>query len=332
MVFRNRELGLEVAASLILTAVLLVLGALVKLPLWAGLLICCALLTAVHFCFTFRRYHKLQKLCLNVDELLHNGKVLAIREYEEGELSLLANQIQKMTLRLTEAASAAQSEKNHLADSLTDISHQLRTPLTAMNLTVAMLSKSDLADAQRLKLARELKKQLSRTDWLVDALLKMSKLDAGTVTLARDRVRVDQVLARAAESLAIPMELREQRLAIQCDDAGFTGDEAWTAEAIGNILKNAMEHTPDGGSITVMASETALFTEIAITDTGSGFAAEDIPHLFERFYKGKNASGDSFGIGLALARTIIVAQNGTIQAANTSAGAKFTIKLYKQVV
>ena len=183
-----------------------------------------------------------------------------------------------------------------------------------------------------MELTGELRSLLARTDWLVETLLKISKLDAGTVVLGKEAVSVRELISRAAEPIAIPMDLRNQQLMVNCAGEQFRGDLIWTAEALGNILKNCMEHTPEGGTITVTAKETALFTQIIVEDTGSGFDPKDIPHLFERFYKGSNASQNSYGIGLALARTIVTAQNGSVQAMNGSTGAKFVIKFYKQVI
>ncbi len=279
-----------------------------------------------------QRNRKLRKLSEDLDRLLHDGTPLPISEYREGELSILANQLQKVALRLLESAEQSQKDKAQLADSLANISHQLRTPLTAMNLTAVMLSAPDLPEARRRELTSELKALLTRTDDLVEALLKLSKLDAGTVTMARDVVSVRDVIARAAQPLAVPMDLRDQRLVISCDQEAFTGDAVWTAEALGNLLKNCMEHTPDRGRIFVTAEETALYTAITVEDTGPGFRAEDLPHLFERFYKGADASEASCGIGLALARTIVTAQNGTIQASNGEHGAKFQVRFYKTVI
>lgn len=292
----------------------------------------CAIVSGIYLCTEFYRYRRLQRLSGDLDDLLISGTPLPIWEYDEGELSILANQIQKMTLRLMEAAETVKADKSHLADSLADISHQIRTPLTAMNLTAAMLRAPDLTDEKRIELTGELRHLLARTDWLVETLLKLSKLDAGTVKLAEDAVSVQELIARAAAPVAIPMDLRNQQLVLHCAQERFTGDLTWSAEALGNILKNCMEHTPEGGSITITAAETALFTQITVEDTGPGFAPKDIPHLFERFYKGSNASENSYGIGLALARTVIAAQNGTIQAMNGSSGAKFIMKFYKQVI
>ena len=235
-------------------------------------------------------------------------------------------------MRLIESAEVVEADKKHLADSLADISHQLRTPLTSMNLTTSMLRESNLTDERRMELTGELRRLLTRTDWLVETLLKISKLDAGTVKLAQNKVSIRHLIDRAASPLAIPMDLRNQTLTVHCMEESVNCDLVWTAEALGNILKKCMEHTPEGGIITVTASETALYTQIKVTDTGSGFDAKDIPHLFERFYKGSNASENSYGIGLALARTVITSQNGTIQAMNGEIGAKFVIKFYKQVI
>lgn len=292
------------------------------------------LLIFLGFCalLLYQRNRRLRKLSEDLDRLLHDGTPLPISEYREGELSILANQLQKVTLRLLESAEQSQRDKAQLADSLANISHQLRTPLTAINLTAAMLSDPHLTAERRRELTSELKTLLSRTDDLVETLLKLSKLDARTVTMTRDSVAVRDVICRAVQPLEVPMELREQQLNVSCGEETFTGDLLWTAEALGNLLKNCMEHTPVGGSISVTVAETALYTAITVEDTGPGFDPADIPHLFERFYKGSNAAEGSYGIGLALARTIITAQNGTIQAMNGSNGARFEVRFYKTVI
>ena len=287
---------------------------------------------AIHLATERYRYRRLQKLSQDLDKLLVSGIPLPIREYSEGELSILANQMQKLTLRLTESAEAMRKEKVFLADSLADISHQLRTPLTAMNLTTSMLRSPSLTEEKRMELTGELRNLLARTDWLVETLLKLSKLDAGTVKLTRQNVSVGQLIQRAAQPIAIAMELRSQSLEIDCREEVLLCDPVWTAEALGNILKNCMEHTPENGKISIAVNQNPLFTQIDVEDTGSGFDPKDIPHLFERFYKGSNASQNSYGIGLALARTVITAQDGTIQAMNRDNGARFVIKFYSQVI
>ena len=275
---------------------------------------------------------KLQKLNEDLDHLIQQGIPLPIDQYREGELSILANQMEKITLRLTEQADRVQTEKQYLSDSLADISHQLRTPMTAMNLAATMLRGSDLDREKRMQLTMELRNQLSRMEWLVETLLKISKLDAGTISMEKQPISVRALLEQASSPLAIAMELREQSLSVCCQEEQLEVDPGWTAEAVGNILKNCMEHTPEGGRITVLAQETPLFTAIQIEDTGEGFPPEDLPHLFDRFYQGKNARPTSYGLGLSLARSIVTIQNGTIQARNTDHGASFLLKFYKQVV
>jgi signal transduction histidine kinase len=177
-------------------------------------------------------------------------------------------------------------------------------------------------------------KLLEHIDHLVTVILKLSKFDAGTVELKKETVSVADLISKASEPFLVPMELRNQQLCVNINgNASFSGDLAWTAEAVGNILKNCMEHTPEGGVIKIDASENALFTEIVISDSGSGIDRDDLPHIFERFYRGKNASGQNYGIGLALARLIISEQNGTIKAENAAGGgARFTVRFYKSVV
>lgn len=328
----NKELYRALLLLVMAGTVLSVAGFLVSAVCGWLVLTASLVMTGIFAVTEWQRYSKLWKLSQELDALLVSGKPLPIREYEEGELSILANQIQKITLRLAESAEAVKADKQLLADSLADISHQLRTPLTAMNLTAAMLRDPELPEQKRMVLTGELRSLLNRTEWLVETLLKFSKLDAGTVKLAKETVSVEELISRAAAPIVIPMELRDQHLAVNCNGAQFMGDLTWTGEAIGNILKNCMEHTPEGGSITVTAQENALFTLIQVEDTGPGFHRGDIPHLFERFYKGSNAAANSYGIGLALARTVITAQNGTVQAMNGDRGAKFVIKFYKQVI
>lgn len=324
----RRELYIFIAAGAALTAA----GFFIADAAGWLMLLACAILIGVHFYGEYRQYSHLRQLTADLDELLNSGVPLPISGYAEGEMSILANQIQKITLRLMESKEVLLSEKEYLTDSLADISHQLRTPLTAMNLTAAMLSSDSLPDGRRYELTMELKNLLTATDWLIESLLKLSRLDAGMIKMEKECVTVRELIERAAAPLAIPMDVREQRLTVDCRDEKLTCDIAWTAEAVGNILKNCTEHTPERGEITVTAQETALFTQITVEDTGPGFNTADIPHLFERFYKGENAAETSYGIGLALVHDIITVQDGTVKAENYDGGARFTVKFYKQVL
>lgn len=290
------------------------------------------LLILMNYISTWRRYRKIAALARDIDQLLHKDQPISLSDYAEGELSILHSEIYKMTVRLREQKDRLLQDKTYLADSLADISHQIRTPLTSINLLVQLLSVPDISHEERINLTRELNRLLARIDWLITTLLKISKLDAGTVQLKRERVGLEELIQRACEPLLVPIELRGQELLI-CASGQFVGDPAWTCEAVSNIVKNCMEHTPDGGKIRINTCENPLYAEIVIRDTGTGIDREDLPHIFERFYKGKEADGNSFGIGLALSRMIVTAQNGTIKAENQkTGGAMFTLRFYKGTV
>lgn len=187
-----------------------------------------------------------------------------------GELSILKNDIYKVTLMLSEHRSLLQQDKIQLTDAISDISHQLKTPLTSMTVMADLLSDPHLPPAKRTEFTRNIRIQLERIDWLVSSLLKLSKIDAGTVPFKKDRVKITELIRKALEPVAIPMEIQEQTVSIQGDDgAAFVGDFNWTAEAVINILKNAVEHTEEGGAIAISYSENALFTEWqSIADQG----------------------------------------------------------------
>lgn len=293
----------------------------------------CIIYTVIHAITNVRRYRAIARLSNSIDRILHGQDEILFTDSREGELAILTSEVTKMTVRLREQIDALAADKVRLTDAIADISHQLRTPLTSMNLTVSLLSEDGLSDERRLRLTRDLSRSLRRIDWLIDALLKISKIDAGTVGFRSERVSVAELIRRAAAPLMIPMELRGQEIRVHADSEEYTGDMQWSVEAIGNILKNCVEHTPEGGSIEISSTENALFTEIVISDSGAGFTPGDIPHLFERFYRGKNADAASVGIGLALARTVITAQNGTVAASNgKNGGAQFTVRFYKNIV
>ena len=296
------------------------------------LLLLCILFYGVFLGAAAWRYRRIRTMGEEIDRILHGGTQIFLDSCQEGELGILESEIQKMTVRLREQHQSLLEEKVHLADSLADISHQIRTPLTSINLLVQLLGEENQSPQRKTQLLRELRSLLARIDWLITVLLKMSKLDAGVVQLKQEKIPLESLLHKAAEPLLVPMELRD--IAFYTESQGyFYGDMEWTCEALGNVLKNCMEHTPAGGEIRITAQENPLYTQIVVGDNGPGIAPEDLPHIFQRFYRGKNASGSGFGVGLALARTIVISQNGTIKAENNpKGGARFTIRFYKGAV
>lgn len=334
--FRNQEIRKQIIISLLLLIFTGGIGFYLFPDNRAGIAYacwCCLAMCLLWLIFTKMRYSHLKNLAADADRMLHGERNLNFTSYQEGELAILANEVEKLLWRLTEQSDNLLKEKRYLSDSLADISHQLRTPLTSLHLLLTRLQEAE-DEREKRRLAYEGAQLLGRVDWLVNALLKISKIDAGTAVFAKERVDAEALVEKALKPLSIPMELREQAVVREMEDrAGFTGDAAWTVEALGNILKNCMEHTGQGGTLWIRASENYLYTEFQIEDNGSGIDPEDLPHLFERFYKGKNASDSSVGIGLALSRMIVCAQNGTLKAENRAeGGARFTMRFYKGVV
>ncbi len=291
----------------------------------------CILLITVWLVSVRKRYRRFAELSSDIDKILHGDNHISLEKYEEGEIAVLQSELYKMVNCLRQQQQKLKDDKIYLADSIADISHQIRTPITSINLLVSMLSEPDLTDGKKFEITHKLCELLSRIDWLITSLLKISRLDTGTVKFNKENISLEELLKHSCIPLSIPIELREQHLVINAD-GNFSGDISWTCEAIGNIVKNCMEHTPSGKNIEINASDNPVYTEIVISDNGGGIDEKDLPHIFERFYKGSDSSEKGFGIGLALARMIITGQNGTIKAENKNDGAVFTLRFYKVTV
>lgn len=285
---------------------------------------------AAFFAFTKARYQSLARISDEIDRVLHNADHLYIEETDEGELSILQSEITKMTLRIREQNDALKKEKEHLADSLADIAHQLRTPLTSVNLILSLLENNPDPN-ERKALIRETKELFDQMDWLLTSLLKLSRLDAGIVVFQREQANADQLIRTALRPLLIPMDLHN--IDVKADVPNgivLEGDSGWLSEAIQNILKNCMESAGENGTITISCTDNPLFTEIVIHDSGPGVEKDDLPHLFDRFYRGKNPNATGYGIGLALCKMIITRQGGSITAKNhPQGGAVFSIRFPK---
>ncbi|MBR4768700.1 MAG: HAMP domain-containing histidine kinase [Lachnospiraceae bacterium] len=331
--FRNPEFRIEWILIAVLTAAASVIGfyfhpAAGSVPLALGVAV-----LLIFFLTERIRYRRIAALSDRIDRILHDQEQMLISEGNEGELSILTDEIGKMTVRLRDQAEELRREKTRLTEVIQDIFHQIRTPLTSIHVTLSLLEEESLSYEDRLRLTRNVKRQTERIHSQVEALLKMSKIDSGTAGFVRETVRIRDVVDRAWEPLKIPYELKGIAFRNSVADETVQGDPFWTTEAIGNLLKNALEHNHSGGTVTMTATENPLYTELIIEDDGEGFRPEDLPHLFERFYKGANASEESIGIGLALTRMIITEENGTIKAeTKPEGGARFTIRFYKSVV
>jgi signal transduction histidine kinase len=295
------------------------------LPLLTGALLIGATLFSLK-----NRYQQIRGITLYTAEISRGNYTLDIRDNREGDLSILKNEIYKITTLLREQAAALQQEKAMLADSLADISHQLKTPLTSLSVLNDLLSEKPAEEKREIFLER-MRGQLNRIEWLVSSLLKLSRLDAGAVTMKEEPVMVRPLAEKALAALALPLEIKMLQLRLEGDaKAGFTGDFEWSCEALINIMKNCIEHTPEEGSLRISYEQNPIFTVINIADSGAGIAPEDLPHIFTRFYKGKSAAPDQVGIGLAMARAIVEKQGGDITVkSEPGRGTEFTIKFYR---
>lgn len=284
--------------------------------------------------FTKWRYREIEKLSGYLRKISSGDYSLDVRDNYEGELSILKSDIYKVTLMLSEHHSLLQQDKVKLTNAISDISHQLKTPLTSMMVMSDLLGDTKLDEAKREEFTNNIRVQLERIEWLVSSLLKLSKIDAGTVPFKKDPIFVSELVEQAIQPVLVPMDIKQQTLNVTGDKVvSFIGDFNWTTEAIINILKNCVEHTQDGGEISISFTENALFTELILSDNGKGISKEDLPYIFKRFYKGKNAGEDSVGIGLAMAHSIIKSQHGDIEVkSEIGKGTTFTIKFYKQVI
>ena len=318
-----------------------------RISSWAAIicLVGGVIIIGMTFYYDYRRYKKINELSMYLHQICAGNYSLDIRDNEEGDLSILKNEIYKVTCRLSEQSELLRKDKRYLADALSDISHQLKTPLTSMSMIMDLLKRQDLEEEKRLEFIRSVSRQLERVEWLVTSLLKLSKIDAGTVLFKKDKVHVPTLIKQAIEPLSIKAEIKEQSIIIKAleednsgegnkvEEVSFIGDRNWSLEAVINILKNCIEHTPIGGSLEIIFTENTLYTEIIIKDNGEGIASEDLPHIFERFYRGKNASSESVGIGLAMARSIVLQQNGDITVKSEEGiGTTFRIRFYKGVI
>ncbi len=327
---RNKEFRQAAILFTLVSAIAVTLGFVINTAAGILVLVFAAACGAVFYLHTQARYQSIARISDQIDLVLHHADRLYIGESDEGELAILQSEITKMTLRIREQNDALKKEKEHLAESLADIAHQLRTPLTSANIILSLLENNP-DEIERKALVRETEDLLARMDWLLTALLKISRLDAGVVTFQSEPIAVKGLIHAALRPLLIPMELRSIDLHIDAaEGVMIQGDSGWLSEAIQNILKNCMESAGDHGKIEIACIDTSLFSEIAIHDNGAGIENEDLSRLFDRFYRGKSANATGYGIGLALCKMIIIRQGGTISAKNhPQGGAVFTIRFPK---
>ena len=297
-------------------------------------------ITALFAVVTARRYKDIDALNSYLVKVLAGEETPGILDQEEGELSLLKTNIFKATSTLNYQKDLLAKDKVALSNAIADISHQLKTPLTSMIVMNDLLKEEDDKE-KRTAFLQTQSNQLDRMSWLIQTLLKLSKIDAGTITMKPEPVSTKALIQEVIKPFEIQMELKNINYSCEyLDESKYdaTGldiscDRNWTVEALQNIVKNCIEHMESGGALSINVSDTNIYKEITIEDTGCGIAEEDLPHIFERFYKGKNAGKDSVGIGLALSKTIITSQHGDIIVESTEGeGTRFSVRFYKTII
>lgn len=286
------------------------------------------------FAVLFLGYLKIQKkqtmdIAKRIERINLGDYSLQIDRNSEDELSLLDNQIYRTAVKFREQAENSNKDKENLQKSLSDISHQLKTPLTSIIVMVEnILDDDDMPLEIRREFLNDIKHNTNTISFLVQSLLKLSKLDAEAVKFRYEQVEVKSIVDECIKNTAVMAEILGVRLETDCNDIILNCDIKWLCEAVTNIIKNCIEHSQNG-NIKITADQNKLYTKISIKDNGSGIDKEDLPHIFERFYKGKNSSDDSVGIGLSLAKTIIEKQGGYISVSSElNKGSEFVIKFF----
>lgn len=267
----------------------------------------------------------IEKLSADVKKLIA-GECIDIRDNREGALKILKNDIQALATYKKEQVDILMQERDILKDTLADISHQLKTPLTSMMIMSELLEVAP--PEKQSEFIANIQSSLYRTEWLISALLKMARLEAKAVEFKIDKINSTELIATAIEPLKIQLELKEQKIEV-IDEQSLQCDKRWTAEALVNIIKNASEHAPIGSIIKVVSGQNPICTWISVTDEGAGLKRAEIAKIFKRFEGSDGFEG--YGIGLPLALTIMKSQFGDIvvDGGGKGKGATFTLKFYK---
>ena len=249
----------------------------------------------------------------------------------EGRMLILRSEIYKLASTLQEQYSGEVKKNKYMADMLSNISHQIKTPLTAINLMTDALKNGNLDEAQRRRCIANIEDQTDHITWLVRSLLTLAEIDAGVLVLKKESVPVKEIIDGIVSDIAIEADIKNVSVetGIPADNV-ITCDKRWMSEAFSNIIKNSLQHTESGGTIRISSEETNLSVNILIEDDGCGIAKKDLPHIFDRFYHGEKSDPGSNGVGLSLAKQLINSQNGTISCESEEGrGTIFEIKIYK---
>lgn len=277
-----------------------------------------------------RKEKEINEVIKIIEEINNKNYSFKMKDINEEDLSLLKNEIYKTTIMLNEISEISKKDKKELEESLENISHQLKTPLTSILIMIdTLLDDEDMDQNTREDFLRNMKREVMNINFLVKSILKLSRLDTNTVKFISKKESVKEIINEAILNVSLLSDLKNVKIETNLSDSFITCDYKWQIEALTNILKNSIEHSYENNKVLIESSENNAYIKITIKDFGSGIAKEDINHIFERFYKGKDSDYDSIGIGLALSKSIIEKQNGKISVESSDDGTTFTIKYFK---
>ena len=288
--------------------------------------------TIVILSYNKKREEKISDINSYIGKVNSGNYELKIEENGEDELTKLRNELYKTTVLLRETAENSEKEKTNLSNSLTDISHQLKTPLTSIRIMIDNIQNNpDMDEKTRNEFIEDISKQIDWISSLVISLLKLAKFDAGSIVMRDEEINVKKLIQNIISNLAILIDIKNIKIEENISEQiTLFADYNWQLEALTNIIKNCVEHSFDGGKIKIEAESNSVFTKIIITDEGDGIEKKDLNRIFERFYKSAKSSENSIGIGLALAKTIIEKERGYIKVeSEVGKGTKFEIKYLK---
>ena len=289
------------------------------------------ILLILYIRYNHKKENDIKDIIKCIEQINKKNYELQIDSISEDELSILKNEIYKTTIMLKESAENSNKDKLNLKKSLEDISHQLKTPLTSILVMLDnIIEDPDMDINIRNDFVRDIKRNVVNINFLVQALLKLSKFDANTVHFIKQENDLKTIIKESIKNVSPLCDLRNINIEFNAKDKSkIVCDAKWQIEAITNIIKNAVDHSKNNSTVTINLSNNNVYSMIEIIDKGEGISKKDISHIFERFYKGENATSDSIGIGLALAKTIIEEDNGSISVESNKIGTKFIIKYFK---
>ena len=289
------------------------------------------LLLIIFYRYNKKKENDIQDIIRYLEQINQKNYELKIDSISEDELSILKNEIYKTTILLKETAENIKQDKMNLKKSLEDISHQLKTPLTSIYITLDNLIEDPNMDEKiRNDFIRDIKREATNINFLVQSLLKLSQFDTNTIHFTKEKVSVKKIIYNAIKNISPLCDLKNITIMVNSnEDIDLVCDSKWQTEAITNILKNCAEHSSNNQQILINYNQNTAYTLIEIKDFGKGISQKDLPHIFERFYKGENSNIDSIGIGLSLTKSIIEKDDGLINVKSSPSGTTFTIKYYK---